>query len=39
MSVGNWYVDLRMDKRTNQIDWAIAGQRLVESENPCMYSP
>lgn len=34
MSVANWYVDLRMDKKTNKIDWAIAGQRLVESEEP-----
>lgn len=34
MSVGNWYVDLRIDKETNKIDWAIAGQRLVENEEP-----
>lgn len=34
MSVGEWYVDLRIDQKTNDIDWAIAGQRLVESEEP-----
>lgn len=37
MSVKDWYVDLRMDTRTGEIDWAIAGQRLVESKEPCRY--
>ncbi|EPS27996.1 hypothetical protein PDE_02941 [Penicillium oxalicum 114-2] len=34
MSVQDWYLDLRIDKETGEIDWAIAGQRLVESEEP-----
>ncbi|KAL1885598.1 hypothetical protein Plec18167_001093 [Paecilomyces lecythidis] len=34
LSVGEWYVDLRMDKRTGTIDWAIAGERIVESNEP-----
>lgn len=34
MSVGEWYIDLRMDKSTAGIDWAIAGQRLIESQEP-----
>ena len=34
MSVKDWYLDLRMDKQTGEIDWAIAGQRLIESEEP-----
>lgn len=35
MSVSDWYLDLRMDKIHGGIDWAIAGQRIVESEEPC----
>ncbi|KAF7712172.1 Uncharacterized protein PECH_007089 [Penicillium ucsense] len=34
MSVQDWYLDLRIDKKTGDIDWAIAGQRVVESEEP-----
>lgn len=34
MSVGEWYLDLRMEKSTGKIDWAIAGQRLIESQDP-----
>ncbi|KAJ5893361.1 hypothetical protein N7495_005052 [Penicillium taxi] len=34
MSVNGWYLDLRIDLKTNDIDWAIAGQRVVESEEP-----
>ncbi|KAJ5656952.1 hypothetical protein N7507_008902 [Penicillium longicatenatum] len=34
MSVKDWYLDLRMDKQTQKIDWAIAGQRIVESQEP-----
>lgn len=34
LSVGKWYVDLRMDKETGTIDWAIAGERIVQSEEP-----
>lgn len=36
MSVKDWYLDLRMEKDTGKIDWAIAGQRIVESQEPCM---
>lgn len=34
MSVGIWYVDLRIDNQSSKIDWAIAGQRLVENKEP-----
>ncbi|KAL4783909.1 hypothetical protein BJX76DRAFT_242678 [Aspergillus varians] len=30
LSVGNWYVDLRVDRATGSIDWAIAGERLQD---------
>ncbi|KAL3471212.1 hypothetical protein BJX99DRAFT_237976 [Aspergillus californicus] len=33
LSVGNWYVDLRVDRATQKIDWAIAGERLQESNS------
>ncbi|THC92426.1 hypothetical protein EYZ11_008116 [Aspergillus tanneri] len=33
MSVKGWYVDLRVDKKSSAIDWAIAGQRIVDSED------
>ncbi|OQD64445.1 hypothetical protein PENPOL_c007G00153 [Penicillium polonicum] len=32
MSVKDWYVDLRIETATGKIDWAIAGQRIVESQ-------
>jgi hypothetical protein len=35
MSVNGWYLDLRM-KKTGGMDWAIAGQRIVESRDPGM---
>ncbi|OOQ84468.1 hypothetical protein PEBR_30182 [Penicillium brasilianum] len=38
MSVKDWYLDLRMDKQTGEIDWAIAGQRLIESQEPLRVS-
>ncbi|KAJ5636764.1 uncharacterized protein N7484_010077 [Penicillium longicatenatum] len=38
MSVKDWYLDLRMDKQTQKIDWAIAGQRIVESQEPLRVS-
>ncbi|KAJ5679172.1 hypothetical protein N7462_007416 [Penicillium macrosclerotiorum] len=38
MSVKDWYLDLRMDKQTGGIDWAIAGQRLIESQEPLRVS-
>ncbi|KAH3552020.1 hypothetical protein KXW20_002258 [Aspergillus fumigatus] len=34
LSLMGWYVDLRVDKSTGKIDWAIAGQRIVESQEP-----
>lgn len=34
ISVKGWYVDLRVDKTTGDIDWAIAGQRVVDSNEP-----
>lgn len=39
MSIGEWYLDLRIDKRTGMIDWAIAGQRLIESQEPRSSPP
>lgn len=39
MSVKDWYLDLRMDKQTQKIDWAIAGQRIVESQEPRTFTP
>lgn len=36
MSVKDWYLDLRIEKATGKIDWALAGQRIVESQEPCM---
>ncbi|KAK1148507.1 hypothetical protein N8T08_009513 [Aspergillus melleus] len=33
MSVKGWYVDLRVDKSSGDIDWAIAGQRIVDSQD------
>ncbi|RDW64319.1 uncharacterized protein DSM5745_09730 [Aspergillus mulundensis] len=30
LSVGNWYVDLRVDRDTGKLDWAIAGERLQD---------
>ncbi|KAJ5183418.1 hypothetical protein N7492_001034 [Penicillium capsulatum] len=38
MSVKDWYLDLRMDQKTGTIDWAIAGQRIVESQEPLKVS-
>lgn len=34
MSVKGWYADLRVDRKTNDIDWAIAGQRVVDTTDP-----
>lgn len=36
--VGEWYVDLRVDKRTGKIDWALAGECVQESKDPRMIS-
>lgn len=32
LSLGGYYVDLRVAKIDNSIDWALAGQRIVVSE-------
>lgn len=37
MSVKGWYVDLRVDRTSGDIDWAIAGQRVVDSQEPRVY--
>lgn len=31
LSVGEWFIDLRMDKASGAIDWAMAGTRIVEN--------
>ncbi|KAJ5308743.1 hypothetical protein PENANT_c013G08511 [Penicillium antarcticum] len=38
MSVKDWYLDLRMEKGTGAIDWAIAGRRIVEGQDPLRVS-
>lgn len=30
--VGTWFVDLRVDKATSAIDWAMAGERIIENK-------
>lgn len=35
ISVGGWYVDLRITKADGSIDWGMAGERLVLSQEPC----
>ncbi|KAJ5666158.1 uncharacterized protein N7477_008606 [Penicillium maclennaniae] len=32
--VGEWYVDLRIDKQSGGLDWAIAGQCLQQNTDP-----
>lgn len=36
LAVGEWYVDLRVDKQSGEIDWAIAGQCLLDNDKPRM---
>lgn len=36
LSVGEWYVDLRVSKEDGGLDWGLAGQRIVVSDDPCM---
>ncbi|KAI2788965.1 hypothetical protein POX_e06990 [Penicillium oxalicum] len=33
LSVGEWFLDLRMDKKSGAIDWAMAGTRIVDNPN------
>lgn len=32
--VNNFFVDLRVDKESKKLDWAIAGVRLVDQNDP-----
>lgn len=34
LMVDEWYVDLRIDKQSGALDWAIAGQCLLKAINP-----
>ncbi|KAJ5492330.1 hypothetical protein N7453_010427 [Penicillium expansum] len=34
ITVGEWYVDLRVDKQSGKIDWALAGECIQESKDP-----
>jgi hypothetical protein len=34
MSIEEYYMDLRVRKADTTIDWAMAGQRLIKSEDP-----
>ncbi|KAL5350930.1 hypothetical protein ACLOAV_004503 [Pseudogymnoascus australis] len=34
MNVGGYFMDLRVDKADNSIDWATAGERRILSKNP-----
>lgn len=36
ITVGEWYVDLRVDKQSGELDWALAGECIQESKNPRM---
>ncbi|KAJ9604224.1 hypothetical protein H2200_011058 [Cladophialophora chaetospira] len=39
MSVGGWYVDLRITKKDGSIDWAMAGERLILAQEPWYTEP
>lgn len=36
LAVGEWYVDLRVDKEFGEIDWALAGQCQLKDISPRM---
>lgn len=36
LSVGTYYVDLRIDRNDGSIYWALAGRRIVISEEPSL---
>lgn len=38
-NVGSYFVDLRVLKSDNSIDWAMAGERQVISQDPRVYPP
>lgn len=37
VTVAEWYFDLRVNKQSGTVDWAIAGQCLLKDVNPRMY--
>lgn len=39
LSVGEYFVDLRVLTADQSIDWALAGERIVLSEDPCKPQP
>lgn len=39
LSVGTYYVDLRIDRGDGGIYWALAGRRIVMSEEPSTSFP
>jgi hypothetical protein len=36
ITVGEWYVDLRVDKQSGKLDWALAGECIQEGKSPRM---
>lgn len=38
ISVNNFFVDLRVEKQTRRLDWAIAGVRLVDQNDSSVFS-
>lgn len=38
MGVGGWFIDLRVTKTYGSIDWAMAGERIIISKEPCKYT-
>jgi hypothetical protein len=37
LSVGTYYMDLRVNKAENSLDWAFAGTREILCQNPCKF--
>jgi hypothetical protein len=37
LNVGSYFMDLRIRKQDGEIDWAMAGERMILSEDPCQY--
>lgn len=37
LSLGGYYVDLRILKEDQSLDWALAGERITVSEDPCTF--
>lgn len=36
LSVGGYYVDLRVHKIKDNIDWLLSGERIVDSNDTCL---